>query len=62
MIYMIRLDPGCIEERLFVTPADKLEKVKADLQKYCSEMDIDGPYDFVEIPAQLPTYDPQDLK
>jgi len=61
MIYMVRLDPGSIEERLFVAPADKLENVKADLQKYCSEMVVDGPYDFVEIPAQLPEYDPQDL-
>jgi hypothetical protein len=61
MIYMIRLDPGSIEERLFVAPKDQLEKITEDLQQYCAEMDVDGPYDFVEIPSQLPTYDPQEL-
>ena len=61
MIYIITLNPGTSDERLFVAPADKFEAVTDDLRKYCDEMVTDGPYDFVEIPVQLPTYDPQDL-
>lgn len=61
MIYIITLDPGTSNERLFVAPANKHGPVVDDLRKYCDEIISDGPYDFVEIPAQMPTYDPQDL-
>lgn len=61
MLYAIRLDPGSIEERLFVCPEQNLEEVRKDLNKYCESMEVDGPFAFLEVSVPTVTYDPQDL-
>lgn len=59
-IFTIRLTDG----RLFVATYDNLDQVTSELANYTSQpedMDIEGPYDFLEI-ASMPRVDTLSLR
>ena len=56
MLYVITLDPGSVEERMFVVSAENYEAEITDLENYCDSLDVTGPYGSVEILYNRPTF------
>ena len=56
MLYVITLDPGTVEERMFVVSEENYEAELADLENYCDSLDVSAAHGSVEILQSRPTF------